>query len=54
MDNEHLCKQVLWLAPVPPACTPNYRRNNAIKYYKQESSSQSGYTLVLIPLTKTQ
>ena len=34
-----MCKQALWLAPAPPACTPNHHNHNAINYYKQNSSS---------------
>ena len=35
-DNESMCKQALWLAPAPPACTPNHNNHNAITYYKQK------------------
>ena len=24
-----MCKQALWLAPAPPACTPNHQKHNA-------------------------
>ena len=40
-DNESMCKQVLWLAPAPPACTPSHHNHNVINNYKQKSSSLS-------------
>ena len=34
-----MCKQALWLAPAPPACTPIHHNHNAINYYKQQVDS---------------
>ena len=45
-DNESMCKQVLWLAPAPPACTPNHHNHNSINHNKQKSSSHDGYRLL--------
>ena len=45
-DNESVCQQALWLAPAPPACTPNDHSNNANKYYKKATSSHEGYRLL--------
>ena len=45
-DDESMCKQALWLAPAPPACTPNHNNNNTINFYKQKSSSHDGYRLL--------
>ena len=44
--NESMCKHALWLAPAPPACTPNHHNNNAINCYKQKASSHDGYRLL--------
>ena len=41
-----MCKQALWLAPAPPACTPIHHNHNAINYYKQKASSHDGYRLL--------
>ena len=41
-----MCKQALWLAPVPPASTPNHYNHKAINYHKQKSSSYDGYKLL--------
>ena len=48
-----MCKQALWLAPAPPACTPNHHNNNAINYYKQKASSRDGYRLLKRPMSLT-
>ena len=40
-DNESMGKQALWLAPAPPARTPNYHINDAIGYFKQASSTKN-------------
>ena len=43
-----MCKQALWLAPAPPASTPNHYNYKAINYPKQKSSSYDGYKLLYI------